>query len=165
MKRIIITIFLISLVTTKEFVDINTKIKNVIQNRKDENKLRKLIAAEVGTLLVKKGIDILIGYLVGKLIDAMVDKLKEPKNTLNESIKISNFKKLYKDNGNGLWYSYIENNFVVSMYYHKTKIHTATCDGGLFGGGEISNLGSPGEWAIAYCRAGISGRKTYYNHF
>ena len=165
MKRIIITIFLITLVTTKEFADINSKIKNVIQNRKDENKLRKLIAAEVGTLLVKKGIDILIGYLVGKLIDAMVDKLKEPKNTLNESIKISNFKKLYKDNGNGLWYSYIENNFVVSMYYHKTKIHTATCDGGLFGGGEISNLGSPGEWAIAYCRAGISGRKTYYNHF
>ena len=39
MKRIIITIFLISLVTTKEFVDINTKIKNVIQNRKDGNKL------------------------------------------------------------------------------------------------------------------------------
>ena len=58
MKRIIITIFLISLVTTKEFVDINTKIKNVIQNRKDENKLRKLMAAGVGTLIVKEVIEI-----------------------------------------------------------------------------------------------------------
>jgi hypothetical protein len=123
------------------------------------------MAAGVGTLIVKEAIEILLGYLVGKLIDAMVDKLKEPKNTLNQSIKISNFKKLYKDNGNGLWYSYIENNYVFSLYYHKTKVHTATCDGGLFGGGEISSIGSPGEWAIAYCRAGISGRKTYYNHF
>ena len=165
MKRIIITIFLISLVTTKEFVDINTKIKNVIQNRKDENKLRKLNPASVGTIIVKEVINILIGYLAGKLIDAMAEKFKEPKSTLYESIKISNFKKLYKDNGNGLWYSYIENDFVFSLYYHKTKVHTATCDGGLFGGGEISSLGEPGEWAIAYCRAGISGRKTYYNHF
>ena len=165
MKRIIITIFLISLVTTKEFVDINTKIKNVVQNRKDENKLRKLNPASVGTIRVKEVINILIGYLAGKLIDAMAEKFKEPKSTLYESIKISNFKKLYKDNGNGLWYSYIENDFVFSLYYHKTKVHTATCDGGLFGGGEISSLGEPGEWAIAYCRAGISGRKTYYNHF
>ena len=165
MKRIIITIFLISLITTKEFVDINTKIKNVIQNRKVGNKLRKLNPAAAGTLIVKEILEILLGYLVGKMIDAMVDKFKEPKNTLKESIKVKNFKKLYKDNGNGLWYSYIENNYVVSMYYHKTKIHTATCDGGLFGGGEISSLGEPGEWAIAYCRAGISGRKTYYNHF
>ena len=165
MKRIIITIFLISLVTTKEFVDINTKIKNVVQNRKDENKLRKLNPASVGTIIVKEVINILIGYLAGKLIDAMAEKFKEPKSTLYESIKISNFKKLYKDNGNGLWYSYIENDFVFSLYYHKTKVHTATCDGGLFGGGEISSLGEPGEWAIAYCRAGISGRKTYYNHF
>ena len=102
MKRIIITIFLISLVTTKEFADINTKIKNVIQNKKDENKLRKLVPAAVGALIVEKGIDIIIGYLVSKLIDAMVDKLKESKNTLNESIKVKNNKKIYKDNGNGL---------------------------------------------------------------
>ena len=61
MKRIIITIFLISLVTTKEFVDINTKVKNAIQNRKDENKLRKLMAAGVGTLIVKEAIEILLG--------------------------------------------------------------------------------------------------------
>jgi hypothetical protein len=165
MKRIVITILLISLVATKEFTDINTKMKNVIQNRKDGNKLRKLNPAAIGSLIVEKGIDIIIGYLVSKMIDAMVDTLKESKNTLNKSIKVSNFKKLYKDSGKGLWYSYIENNYVVSMYYHETKVHTATCDGGLFGGGEISSLGEPGEWAIAYCRAGISGRKTYYNHF
>ena len=165
MKRIVITILLISLVATKEFTDINTKMKNVIQNRKDGNKLRKLNPAEIGSLIVEKGIDIIIGYLVSKMIDAMVDTLKESKNTLNKSIKVSNFKKLYKDSGKGLWYSYIENNYVVSMYYHETKVHTATCDGGYFGGGEISSLALPGEWAIAYCKAGISGRKTYYNHF
>ena len=51
------------------------------------------------------------------------------------------------------------------LFFLCIKVHTATCDGGLFGGGEISSLGEPGEWAIAYCRAGISGRKTYYNHF
>ena len=165
MKRIFITIFLISLVATKEFEDINTNIKNDIQFKKDENELRKLSAAAVGTLILKKAIDIFIGYLVGKMIDAMVDNLKESRSTLNESMQVSNFKKLYKDNGNGLWYSYIENNWVVSMYYHKTKTHTATCDGGILGGGEISALAGPGEWVIAYCKAGISRRKTYFNHF
>ena len=67
-------------------------------------------------IIVKEVINILIGYLAGKLIDAMAEKFKEPKSTLYESIKISNFKKLYKDNGNGLWYSYIENDFVFSLY-------------------------------------------------
>ena len=95
MKRIVITILLISLIATKEFTDINTKMKNVIQNRKDGNKLRKLNPAAIGSLIVEKGIDIIIGYLVSKMIDAMVDTLKESKNTLNKSIKVSNFKKLY----------------------------------------------------------------------
>lgn len=164
MKRIIITIFLISLVTTQEFADINTKIKNAIKN-KNENKVRKLLAATAGSLIIEKGIDIIKGYLISKLIDAMVDKFKEKRDNLNKIFLESKFKKLYKDNGNGLWISYFENDYVVSMYYHKTRIHTATCDGGLFGGGEISTIGSAGEWAIAYCKAGISGRKTYYNHF
>lgn len=165
MKRIFIAIFLISLVATKEFEDINTNSKNAIQFKKDENEVRKLSAAAVGSFILEKAMDYFIGYLVGKVIDAIVDNFKESRSTLNESIQVSNFKKLYKDNGNGLWYSYIENNWVVSMYYHKTKTHTATCDGGILGGGEISALAGPGKWAIAYCKAGISRRKTYFNHF
>ena len=74
-------------------------------------------------------------------------------------------RKLFKDNGNGKFISNIKNGYVVSMYFHKTKVHTATCDGGVLGGGTISAIADPGEWAIAYCKAGISGRRTYYNHF
>ena len=166
MKRIIIAILLISLAATKEFSEINKKIKGAIQNRKDENdKLRKLSAAGIGSLIVKEGMDIIKSYLIGKLIDAIVLNLNEKMKSLQKSFRESKFTKLYKDSGNGCFISYIESDYVVSMYYHKTKMHTATCDGGVMGGGVTSALGNPGEWAIAYCKAGYMRRKTYYNHF
>ena len=166
MKKIIIAILLISLVATQEFSEINTKIKSAIQNRKDENdKLRKLSGAEIGSLVVKEIMEILKSYLIGKLIDAIVSNLNEKRKSLQKSFRESKFTKLYKDSGKGCFISYIESDYVVSMYYHETKMHTATCDGGVMGGGVTSALGNPGEWAIAYCKAGIIRRKTYYNHF
>ena len=164
MKKLIIAIFLISLVANKEILEINSNIRE-IKGKVQKNNLRKLMAAEVGTLVIEEVGKFLIGYLLSKLIDAMVDKFKESRSVLNASFKPSHFTQLYKDGGDGLYISYIENDYVVSMYYHKTKIHTATCDGGILGGGTISALGSPGEWAIAFCKAGISRRRTYYNHF
>ena len=166
MKRIIITLFLISLVANKELVEINSKIKREIQNRKEEKtNLRKLVAAGVGVLIIKETIKFFFSYLVGKLIDAIVENCKESRSALTSSFTPSHFKHLYKDNGKGLWISYIEDDYVVSMYYHETKEHTATCDGGLLGGGEIAAKADPGYWAIAYCKAGIAKRKTYYNHW
>jgi hypothetical protein len=65
MKKIIIAILLISLVATQEFSEINAKIKSAIQNIKDENdKLRKLSAAGIGSLIVKGVKEILIPYLI-----------------------------------------------------------------------------------------------------
>ena len=166
MKKLIIAIFLISLVANKEILEINSNIRE-IKGKVQKNNLRKLMAAEIGigTLILKEAGNILLGYIIGKVIDAMVDKFKESRSVLNASFKPSHFTQLYKDGGDGLFISYIENDYVVSMYYHKTKMHTATCDGGILGGGTISALGSPGEWAIAFCKAGISRRRTYYNHF
>ena len=164
MKKLIIAIFLISLVANKEILEINSNIRE-IKGKVQKNNLRKLMAAGFGTVVFEQVGKFFIGYLLGKLIDAMVDKFKESRSVLNASFKPSHFTQLYKDGGDGLYISYIENDYVVSMYYHKTKMHTATCDGGILGGGTISALGSPGEWAIAFCKAGISRRRTYYNHF
>ena len=164
MKKLIIAIFLISLVANKEILEINSNIRE-IKGKVQKNNLRKLMAAEVGTVLFEELEKFFFSYLLSKLIDAMVDKFKESRSVSNASFKPSHFTQLYKDGGNGLFISYIENDYVVSMYYHKTKMHTATCDGGILGGGTISALGSPGEWAIAFCKAGISRRRTYYNHF
>lgn len=153
MKRIIFTLFFISLVATKELEKIHAK--EIQKNGEDTKiKMRNLSAAAVGTFLVKKAIDIGVSYLIGKLFDHIGEMLDQ-----------SHFTSLYKDNGNGKYISNIKNGYVVSMYFHKTKVHTATCDGGVLGGGTISAIADPGEWAIAYCKAGISGRRTYYNHF
>ena len=164
MKKLIIAIFLISLVANKEILEINSNIRE-IKGKVQKNNLRKLMAAGFGTVVFKEVGKFLLSYVLSKLVDAMVDKFKESRSVLNASFKPSHFTQLYKDGGDGLFISYIENDYVVSMYYHKTKMHTATCDGGILGGGTISALGSPGEWAIAFCKAGISRRRTYYNHF
>ena len=51
---------------------------------------------------------------------------------------------------------------VCSMFFHPTKWHSATAQGGMFGGNAKSKA-PPGEWAVAICNVGIMGAKTFYN--
>ena len=82
---------------------------------------------------------------------------------LGKRISTGNFTRNNPDDG-GVWYSAIQGGMVYSLYYHPTKRHTATADGGMFGGGLVRSIANAGEWAIAGSVAGpLGGRKTYYN--
>ena len=74
------------------------------------------------------------------------------------------FKDTLLEDGNARWVSNIKGGYVVSMYWHKTRRHSATCNGGFLGGGQKRVIAPAGHWAIAYCKAGVSGRKTYHNN-
>ena len=70
----------------------------------------------------------------------------------------------YKTSENkGRFASKIENGYVISMYFHATKKHYAICDGGFMGGGYYKKEAKPGEWAVAYCKAGLGWRKSGYD--
>ncbi len=63
----------------------------------------------------------------------------------------------------GRFASKIENGYVISMYFHQNKKHYAICDGGFMGGGYYKQDAEPGEWAVAYCKAGYGWRKSGYD--
>ena len=66
------------------------------------------------------------------------------------------------DGGNGRFISKTGDGYVVSIYFHKNKKHYASCDGGMFGGGNTRAYASAGQWAVAYCKAGWAGKKANY---
>lgn len=55
------------------------------------------------------------------------------------------------------------NTMVCAAFYHHTKKHSATADGGFCGGGVIQQVSDKKYWAVACSSNGIWGRKTYYN--
>ena len=59
--------------------------------------------------------------------------------------------------------SIIEDGKVGAFYYHATKKHSATAQGGIGGGGQVRCIAPPGEWAVAITDLGIKGAKTFYN--
>ena len=78
------------------------------------------------------------------------------------------------DNNQGRWISCQSGGLLISMCYHKTKQHSATCEvhnnfTKMFGAGDkivrsAKSEAPPGKWAIAYCNSGkLGGDKTYYN--
>ena len=69
----------------------------------------------------------------------------------------------YKTDGdNGRFISKIGSGYVVAIYFHNTKTHHASCNGGAFGGGSHSTYAKAGQWAVAFCKSGITGKKTNY---
>lgn len=78
-------------------------------------------------------------------------------------------KVLYKKNfskqnvGGGVFVSSMTGDYVVAAYYHPSKSHSATADGGTLGGGVAKSTASKGRWAVAYSSQGIANRKTYYS--
>ena len=150
MKKIFITLFLICLITGQEVQVLDTKLKDKEIMEEEEPVLKEAIT--ITTILVTAAIGATVTFILNKVYDKIYYHMTNS-NTIDT----------YNENGNGRWLSNIKDGYVMSAYYHKTKTHTATCDGGLLGGGQIRAKADPGQWAIALCKAGISGRKTYWN--
>ena len=150
MKKSFIALLLIALISGQEIQDFEKKLeeKEITKN----NKQRMLEAISVTTIIVST----VIGVSVTRILNIVYDKIYY-------ELTHSNTVDTYNENGKGRWLSNIKDGYVMSAYYHETKRHTATCNGGSFGGGQIRAVAPAGSWAIALCKAGIAGRKTYWN--
>jgi hypothetical protein len=52
------------------------------------------------------------------------------------------------------WISLETNGLVISAYYHPTKKHGATAQGGGVERRETKSIAEAGRWAVAYCQLG-----------
>ena len=147
MKKILLVSFLISITLCNEIV---TKPK--IKKEEVNLQVAPLLAA-AGVFVLKAAGTAAISFLVEKGLNKAYYLLTE-----------GYFKDRLLERGNARWISNIKGGYVVSMYWHKKRRHSATCNGGFLGGGQKRVIAPPGHWAIAYCKAGVSGRKTNYNN-
>ena len=147
MNKILISLFLISLTLCTE---ITTKPK--IKKEEVNLQVAPLLAA-AGVFVLKAAGTAAIKFLVEKGLNKAYYLITE-----------GYFKDTLLEDGNARWVSNIKGGYVVSMYWHKTRRHSATCNGGFLGGGQKRVIAPAGHWAIAYCKAGVSGRKTHYNN-
>ena len=153
MKRIAIVMFLISLVIGQKIQQFDLKLK---EKRKEEQNNDDIILKEpisAGAIIITAAISVTVGFICTKICEKIYYELTH-----------STFVDTYLEEGNARWLSNIEDGWVISAYYHKNVKHSATCQGGFGGGEQTRAIGEPGEWAIAFCKAGISGRKTFYNN-
>ena len=127
------------------------KIK--IKKKKDEVNLKAIPLAVVGGFVIRAA----ASYAIGKICDIIFDKIHY---RVTQGYMVDTL----LENGKAHWISNIKDGYVFSIYWHKTRKHSATCDGGFMGGGQKRVFASAGQYAFAYCKAGVSGRKTYYNN-
>ena len=147
MKKILIVSFLISITLCNEIIS-KQKIK-----REEVNLQVAPVLAAAGVFVLKAAGTAAIAWLVDKGL-----------NRAHYLLTQGHFRDTLLENGNARWISNIKGGYVVSMYWHKDRRHSATCNGGFLGGGQKRAIAPAGHWAIAYCKAGTSGRKTYYNN-
>lgn len=150
MKKIFIALFLISLIAGHEVQVFDTKKKEKEIMEEEEPVLKEPIT--ITTIILTALITASVTYLCNKIYDK-----------ITYSLTHSYFIDTYNENGKGRWLSNIKDGYVISAYFHETKRHSATCQGGTLGGGQIRAIAGPKQWAIAICKAGISGRKTFWN--
>ena len=112
---------------------------------------------------MSKTINLNINVDVNKLIEQVVSSTE--RNSLNDR---------YFDNNQGRFISCQAGAKLISMCFHQTKQHSATCEvhnnfTKNFGVGDkvvrsAKSEAPPGRWAIAYCDSGrLGGDKTFYN--
>ena len=151
MKKLIVVIFLISLTLCEEVREFDEKLKYKIN--KDEVNIQSVTLAVVGGFILKAAASYAIGLICEKIFDKIHYRVTQ--GYMRDS---------FLENGRAHWVSNIKDGYVFSLYWHKTKRHSATCVGGLLGGGQKRVIANAGEYAVAYCKAGVSGRKTFYNN-
>ena len=150
MKKTFIALLLIALISGQEIQDFERKLEEKEIKKKDKPRLLEVIS--VTTIIVSTVIGVSVTYILNTVYNKIYYELTN-----------SNTVDTYNENGKGRWLSNIKDGYVMSAYYHETKRHSATCNGGTLGGGQIRAVAPAGSWAIALCAAGISGRKTFWN--
>ena len=148
MNKIFIALFLITLVSGHEVQELNTKLKKKMEE--EDPILKEPIS--ITTIIITTAIGVTVTFVLNKVYEK-----------INYRLTNSNTVDTYNENGHGRFLSNIQDGYVMAAYYHDTKKHSATCDGGFLGGGQIRAIAGPGQMAIALCKAGVSGRKTYWN--
>ena len=73
------------------------------------------------------------------------------------------FKDIYLEDGKARWISNIKGYYFIVNWY-KERIHAATYNGRFLGYEQKREISPAGEWFIGICKAGIYGRKSYYNN-
>ena len=149
MRKLFLAFFLITLIVGNEIHEIDKKFE---ENKAEEDEPILKEPITIATIIVSAAIGATVTFILTKVYEKIYYHLTN-----------SNTVDTYNENGKGRWLSNIKDGYVMSAYFHKTKRHTATCDGGFLGGGSIRATAGPGQWAIAACKAGISGKKTYWN--
>ena len=147
MKKILIVSFLISITLCNE-ITLKQKIK-----REEVNLKVAPILAAAGAVILEAAGTAAIEWLIEKGLNRAHYLLTE-----------GYFKDTYLEDGKARFISNIKGGYVIAMYWHKKRRHSATCNGGFLGGGQKRAVAPAGHWAIAYCKAGVSGRKTHYNN-
>ena len=159
MKRTFFALLLIALIAGQEVNEVKKKIEEA--KTLEETKAIEVTKAieekpelkfAVTTIILTSVISVTVGFVLTKVFEKIHYQL-----TVGYTVDT------YNENGKGRWLSDIKDGVVMSAYYHKTKKHSATCQGGFGGGGQIRAIAPAGQWAIALCYAGISGRKTFWN--
>ena len=147
MKKILIVSFLISITLCDE-ITLKQKIK-----REEVNLKVAPILAAAGAVILEAAGTAAIEWLIEKGLNRAHYLLTE-----------GYFKDTYLEDGKARFISNIKGGYVIAMYWHKERRHSATCNGGFLGAGQKRAIAPAGKWAIAYCKAGVSGRKTHYNN-
>ena len=152
MKKSVVALLLIALIAGKDIQEFGVKSERDENIRKNDITLKEPITISTLGFVVKAAITI----TVARILDIVYDKIYY-------RLTHSNIVDTFNEDGKGHWYSDLGDDYVLSAYYHETKKHSATCDGGFLGGGQERKEADAGKWAFAVCHAGISGRKTYWN--
>ena len=150
MKKLILALLLIVLISAKEIQEYDSISKNKKIRNDDEQILKQAITTHKFILSID----------IGVTLQTFINYVKKE---ISYNISPANFKEIWNENGKGRFISNMNKEYVIAAYYHKTKRHTATCDGGWLGGGSIKAEAPAGKWAVAVCRGGVGGRKTYYD--
>ena len=120
-----------------------------------------LITLSICQLSIAKAGGFVLKEVGSAALSYLKDKLAEK---LGYQIAKGNYRDQILQNGRARFISKIENDYVIAMYWHKTKRHSATCKGGFLSNDvQKREIAPAGAWAVAYCKAGKAGRKTFYN--
>ena len=80
-------------------------------------------------------------------------------NAIGQAFSGGNFSR--QEVSGGVYISTNSRGFVIAAFNHPKRYHSATADGGVFGGGVAKSTAHAGRWAVAYSKAGLGAKTSY----
>ena len=160
MKQFFILLLLVSSIFTQTASDIE---KNKFEELYFKNEIFALQDNSYGLQETEENVPTVLVWVIKVAVTAIIGEIvKRVFNAVQERMNNGHFVQYPVSGGN--FVSNIQDGWVCAAFYHPSKSHTATADGGILGGGVIRSTARAGEWATACSKAGpLGGRKTYYN--